>query len=526
MSWRRTVALVALAAAVLLAAAGCAELLEILFPTTPPDGGTSSYGVVMGTVVGAGGADLGGVSVSVGSRTTTSNDQGWFSLSELAPGSNLSVVFRKSGYATTHRRATVPAGGSTFLEVAMTPVEASGTFDAASGALATTADGAVVTIPANAIVTGTGAPYNGPVSMTLTSFDPTDESEMLSFPGEYVGVSAAGTTVPIKSFGFIDVTLADPSGQPLQLAPGQTSTITVPVPLSMRAEAEALGSCPLWYFDVGSGVWREEGQGTYNATQGAFVGTVSHFTTWNFDVSYPRAFISGRVIDSTGNPVEGAEIRCWGRGWTYARWESGETRTGADGRFHRIPVECTVIVNYRAQKGGHKSANLTTGPLECNMEYDVGDIFLDSPAMQAILTWGADPSDLDSHLVGPSQSGTFHVYYSSQGSLSAEPYANLDTDDVTGYGPEVVSISRTRAGTYRYSVRHFSGSGTIENSGARIELIIPTQGIRRFTPPAGQPSGTDIWRVFDLVIDAVSGISVQPIGDYVTGGDASPELWP
>jgi len=522
---------VALGAVVLLGAAGCADLLSILFPDTPPPqppdgGGTATYGVVMGTVVDAAGTYLGGVAATIGLRTTTTNDQGWFSLSEVAAGTSVQVRFLKDGYATTYRTVAVSAGQSSFVEAAMVAIDGGQTFNAADGAAVATADGGAVVIPPNAIVTSTGSPYSGPVGVALTSFDPTDEQEMLAFPGEYVGVSTSGSTVPIKSFGFIDVTLTDPAGQPLQLGSGQSSQITVPVPPSMRAEAEALGTCPMWYYDVSTSTWREQGQGTYDATLGAFVGTVSHFTTWNFDVSYPRAYISGRVIDSTGAPVQGAEVRCWGKGWTWARWASGETKTAADGTFDRIPVECTVIVNYRAAKGGHKSANLTTGPLECGLEYAVGDIVLDSPSVQAILTWGTNPSDLDSHLVGPTGLGMFHVSYVDKGSLGGEPYANLDTDDTTSYGPEVVSISRLRAGTYRYSVRHFAGSGTIETSGARIELIIPAQGIRRFTPPAGQPSGTDIWRVFDLIFDPISGITVQPINDYATGDDDAPELYP
>jgi len=282
----------------------------------------------------------------------------------------------------------------------------------------------------------------------------------------------------------------------------------------------------MWYYDTVAGIWREEGSGTYDAARGAYVGTVTHLSTWNFDVSYPRAYISGRVITSTGLPVEGATVRCWGKGWTYSRWASGETSTDADGRFYRIPVECLADVNYRALKGGHKSIVHTTGPLACGEEYDVGDIVLDSPAVQCILAWGQHPSDLDSHLFGPSDLGTFHVSYQGQGSLTSAPYAYLDTDDTTSYGPEVVSISRVQPGTYRYSVRHYTGEGNIEGSGARVELVIPTVGIYRYTPPAGQPDDTDIWRVFDLVIGSDGVLTVVPINDYVTGGDNSELMSP
>ena len=49
------------------------------------------------------------------------------------------------------------------------------------------------------------------------------------------------------------------------------------------------------------------------------------------------------------------------------------------------------------------------------------------------LTWGASPSDIDSHLRTPDGS---HVFYSSKGSLTTTPFASLDVDDVDGFGPK------------------------------------------------------------------------------------------
>jgi len=506
-------------------ATACPEAI-VAGPTEQPVVGTQDYGVLMGTVKDSFGQPLAGVTVRVGLRSTTTNDQGWFSLSGVSIGARINARFSLDGYATNYRLADVTGGESTFVEIVQAPVDAGTTFEASAGTTLTTPDGGVVTIPPGSLVDSQGRAYSGSTDIAVTAFDPTDENEMLAFPGDFVGISSSGETVPIKSFGFMDVTLRDRNGREVQLASGQRATLTIPVPSSMQTEAAALGTCPLWYYDTTAGVWREEGHGTYDAGRRAFVGTVSHLSTWNFDVSYPRAFISGRVITSTGLPVEGAAVRCWGKGWTYARWESGETSTGPDGRFHRIPVECTVDVHYRALKGGHESAVHTIGPLECGMEYDVGDILLDSPAVQCVLAWGENPEDLDSHLAGPSDLGLFHVYYSDQGSLSDPPYANLDTDDTTSFGPEVVSISRVVPGRYRYSVRHYAGDGDIATSGARVELIIPTLGIFRYTPPPNQPEGTDIWRVVDLVIGPSGEVSVVPINDYVTGDDESSLLEP
>lgn len=113
------------------------------------------------------------------------------------------------------------------------------------------------------------------------------------------------------------------------------------------------------------------------------------------------------------------------------------------------------------------------------------------------------------------------------GSLASEPYAELDTDDTTSYGPEVTSISRLRQGTYRFSVRHFAGDGTIATSGAKIDLVIRGIGIYSYAPPAVQPEDTNIWRVFDIVVSSAGDVTaVNPINDYVTGGDTSELLYP
>jgi len=503
--------------------AGCAFLLDLF----EPPGGTENYGVVMGKVTDTAGTALGGVMVTVGGQTADTNDQGWFSIANVAPGDRVPVKFSKNGYATTYQVTEVRVGGSSFVEAPMGAVDVSQSISTASGGTTTTPDGGGLEIGANSLVDSQGNPFSGTANITLTVFDPSDDIEANAFPGEYIGISAAGETVPIKSYGFMDVSVTG-SGD-LQLAAGETATIKIPVPVSMQEEAASMGTCPLWYFDTETGYWQEEGQGTYDPASGCFVGTITHFSVWNGDTSFDRAWIDGRVVDSLGNPVQCARVKCWGskHEGRSGRWNSGETCTPEDGTFHRIPVESGVVFKCQASKGGQKGPIYTFGPFTSGTENYVGDILLDAPVIQITLTWGANPSDLDSHLTWRHNSDTFHVYYTTKGSLSSEPYANLDTDDTTSYGPEVTSIGRLRAGTYRYSVRHYDGTGTIQTSGAVVNAVIEGVGIYRFTPPAGQPGGTDIWRIVDIVV-ATNGevTAVNPINDYVTGDDDSGLLYP
>lgn len=493
--------------------------------TTQP----TNYGVVMGKVTDLTNNPVSNVKVSVGDQNSTTNDQGWFSISNVTAGSKELITFSKNGSVTTYKVTDVQVGTSSFIETAISNVGATASLNAATGGTATTLDNSSVAVGANSLVNSQNSTFTGNAVVSITTFDPSDENQLNAFPGEFQGTSAQNETGPIKSFGFMDVSVTDQNGQELQLSPGKTAQISIPVPNSMRSNATSMGTCPLWYFNPRTGTWQEQGYGTYSPSLGCFVGNISHFSTWNYDILYPAAYVSGRVVDSNGNPVEGAEVKCWGRGWYQQRWVSGETSTNINGTFRRIPVEVGVSFKYKALKGGHNSTVLDIPrSLTQGEEYNVGDILLDAPLVQITLTWGQNPSDLDSHLTARlNDNTTLHVYYSSKGSLSSAPYANLDTDDVTSFGPEVTSISRLRQGTYRYSVRHYTGTGTIETSGAEVNLVIPDVGIYRFTPPAGQPSGTDIWRIVDITVDSVGHVAaINPINGYVTGGDESELLYP
>ncbi len=122
-------------------------------------------------------------------------------------------------------------------------------------------------------------------------------------------------------------------------------------------------------------------------------------------------------------------------------------------------------------------------------------------AVTIVLTWGASPSDLDSHLTGPNPDASrFHVYYASRGNLTAAPFANLDVDDVSSYGPETITITQMSSGTYRYSVHDYSDrtsnpSSGLGSSGAKVQVYTAAGLAQTFSVPGG--AGT-LWTVFEL----------------------------
>ena len=160
-----------------------------------------------------------------------------------------------------------------------------------------------------------------------------------------------------------------------------------------------------------------------------------------------------------------------------------------------IPTYLTLIVVGGQANGGQ---NFSIAPVGS------GDL------TRIVLTWGLNPSDLDSHLTGPAAGGgRFHVYFANRSEVvGTDTYAELDVDDVTSYGPETISIVEQLAGTYRYSVHDFTNGGStnssaLANSGAVVRVYRGANLVATFNVPAG--AGT-LWTVFEL-----TGTGIVPI---------------
>lgn len=116
------------------------------------------------------------------------------------------------------------------------------------------------------------------------------------------------------------------------------------------------------------------------------------------------------------------------------------------------------------------------------------------------LDWGADPSDLDSHLTA---TGYSEIYYGNKGDCTSGNLC-LDLDDVSSYGPETISIITEPNKTYTYFVHNFSGGGSIGASPTTVTLSHGNgQVIRTYTAPSSQ---TADWYPFRITTNA-SGVA-------------------
>lgn len=139
---------------------------------------------------------------------------------------------------------------------------------------------------------------------------------------------------------------------------------------------------------------------------------------------------------------------------------------------------------------------------------------LEPGELRIILTWGEDPSDLDSHLWLP-KDDPFHICFVEEGDAGSFPFAFLDLDDTSSFGPETVTIIEPQEGTYTYAVHNFSdefgGDTPINESGGHVEVFGEDGFIASFDAPT---SGDGFWwHVFDLNAETGQVTGVNQIGD-------------
>lgn len=477
-----------------------------------------NYGIALGKVLTTFGSAIDGVNVNIGSKTGQTNAQGWFTIADVPAGDRQQIVFEKDGYISNAKIIDIQVGQTSYIETVLGTRASSYPITVSTGGTANSNGGSSVVFPADAFVDeGTGAAYTGTATVAADYFDPTSDYYEEVFPGDFTGIPASGGSAqPIESFGFMDVELEGSSGQALQLANGKQATLTIPIPNSIAATAPA--TIPLWYYDTSDGNWKEEGSAVKAGN--TYVGTVTHFTSWNWDRLYDVAYLTGRVIDGDGNPIAGARVEANGNDYSGKSYRT----TGSDGTFN-IGVRNNSSVTVTAAKGGVTSSPLVVNPTPATGQTQaIGDIVLAAPIATITLTWGQSPSDLDSHLSIPASTtggSNGHVYYGSKGSMSSYPYANLDTDDVSSYGPEVVTIFRKYTGTYKYWIHdytnRYSETGFAANSGAKISLVIGGS-LYTFNVPSGNASAADSWYVFDLVATD-GGITVQTQNTFMDQAD-------
>ncbi len=213
--------------------------------------------------------------------------------------------------------------------------------------------------------------------------------------------------------------------------------------------------------------------------------------------------VSGTVINGlTGSGVEGVQLTVR-KNWNNSQYgdvvATGTTQSNGSYTLENLPIGNYTVSTYKegfvnntfnivVQKGDNASQNGTITP------------FLSGDSYRIILTWGENPSDLDSHVYGYRSSGTpFHVYFSDMHAYDDNntEICNLDVDDTTSYGPETITLRPSSDKPYYYYIYKYAGSGTVAASLAKITVYQGENIVGTFNVPTDL-GPSDYWNVFAI----------------------------
>ncbi|MEA3434177.1 MAG: hypothetical protein U9R13_06305, partial [Campylobacterota bacterium] len=267
------------------------------------------------------GVVLANAEVSVGGCTTTTNEQGFYTLQNIAVNERAVVNFKKEGYLLGSTHIQIKTDSSNYLEYRMHVHTNQWDYDSSNEI-----NGAHIMIAASVSYNDiNGNTYNGINTAELIYFDITSDEGKAVFPGAFKGVNSNGTMVQFDSYGLISILLEDSNGNTLHLADGETATLGFDAVSSL----EKPDTLPLWYYDYDQGLWFEEGY-TELQEDGSYRGEISHLGTWSVNKpleSAPGTY-RGRIVHEDGTPAKDVRIHAIG-----TNWSSSDLSTDEDGIF-------------------------------------------------------------------------------------------------------------------------------------------------------------------------------------------------
>jgi hypothetical protein len=328
------------------------------------------------------------------------------------------------------------------------------------------------------------------------------------------GPALAQTGTAPEANSVIDLSIAHGAG-----TPGTTDTVVIENIRSLLYRAVALGA--------GRFGWGTD-ESTYNITYRFDPATLRLVPDTYTRVSGPVggtgcATLNVTIVNSvvgTTAPIAGATIAI----------QSQTAQTDAAGRatVTGLPSGQSTLI---ASATGFGTI-MQTVDLTCAEANEIGVALspgsgsagaLRPGQFRVVLTWGRNPSDLDSHLTGPVSDPTsrFHLAYYAP---TDGGVCGLDVDDTSSYGPETVTCPMTSSSTgevlpglYRYGVHHFSGSGNIGTSGAIVRLEQGDGTTQYFFPPSTGWTGNTLWTVFEITVAADGTTSVTTVNSASAG---------
>ena len=220
------------------------------------------------------------------------DDNGYYILAAVEASSKHAVLqVTKSGYFSGSRTFRTPKTGTVFHRTTLVPLGAPLSFTGGNGSVATNL--VSINFPENSVKDeSTGALYTGEVKVYIKHIG-TDE---FSMPGDLTSINQNDELEILHSYGMVFVEMYAEDGRKLNIADGKTASMTYEIPENLLSSAPE--TIKMWWYDYDAGVWREGGEATRDGSK--WIGEVSHFSCWNFDLNAPSVVVTGQIVQSNG----------------------------------------------------------------------------------------------------------------------------------------------------------------------------------------------------------------------------------
>ncbi len=453
---------------------------------------------------------LEGVNVTIGSNSTTTDENGAFFFTDITVQNN-KAYFKatKAGYFFGSRTIFAQAGKIHQVRIKMLNSYPIGSFQNSVGGVVNLPEGGSLTFEAGDVAYPNGTPYTDQVLVAAKRIDPTTANGQLEMPGDLRAKDKDGKEMTLASYGMMAVELTDNSGNLLQVADGQTVDMTFEVPTSLVANAPS--DIPLWYFDEDNGEWKEEGTATLSGN--TYQGQVGHFSFWNCDANFPRVYFEARFINDSGQPLVNA--------WISIELPNGSRRmamTTQDGWVGgEVMANATMKLYIQSEFGCGYSIQYIMDFTTTNLDVNLGDITvtLNPPITYTLTGTLVDCND------NPVSNGYIHIhaipwyfqyntFVNSDGTFSLEyttctaidsvylmgyDYDNLEQSALLGYdltaGTDLGNVKACGTVIDEYVTYNYT-----TNSGNDTTLTI-------FAPNIGmqEPDSLNYWNIWGEIND-------------------------
>lgn len=320
---------------------------------------------IYGQITDEQGKPIKGAEVSVKYNIFYTDSNGVFTFDNIQTTNQTIVKVRKQNYFNGYKTLTIVNNQQYEVFIKLIDKSTPSLIPSNIASTVITNGGAKIEFQANSFINKqNGSVYTGNVSVYSHWIDPSADDLMELTPGSLLAKDKNNNDKLLQTFGMIGVELYDENGQELQLADGYHAKLTFPIPTSLLGQAPQ--EIDLWYFDIHTGLWLEEGMATLLGSD--YVTEVKHFTFWNCDYPQDVVRISMRFVDQANVPITHGKVKATNllnNSTTYGFTNGngiidGSIPANANLKFELMTQPCNDVIYTRQITTSNSNINLGT----------------------------------------------------------------------------------------------------------------------------------------------------------------------